>query len=478
MSTAAESLDVLAASPQRKGGEQMKTHIVSSIVLAVLITVAAQVASAATITVNTTAGNVTGGDAQCTLREAIANVNAAADTTSGDCVAGTGAGDTVTFNLTLTAKITKITLTLGELVIGRDVSIMGPTPASCLYSGPKVVPCLHVSGVRTSRVFNISAGATATVSDLTIEKGRSGTGGAVYNNGNLALTNCTLQKNVGKTRYGMSPGGAIYNDGNLTLTNCLIRQNRAGDGGGIYNWRGRTLTATNTTFKANTGSAIANNGIGTPAAATLTNCALIKNRSLNYSGGIQNDSGNVTLTNCTLAGNRGNAGGAIQNIGGTLTLTNCTLQGNKAIPGTRRGLGGGGIHHESVADPRDPPGAASLINTIVAGSGTSGNCSGDPITSNGHNLSSDGTCFTSGGTDLVNTDPMLAPLANYGGPTGTFALCSGAKVPSPWCAGASPAIDAGDDVVTGPPLNLTTDQRGLPRLSGAHVDIGAYEAQP
>jgi hypothetical protein len=43
--------------------------------------------------------------------------------------------------------------------------------------------------------------------------------------------------------------------------------------------------------------------------------------------------------------------------------------------------------------------------------------------------------------------------------------------------GASPAIDAGDDAVTGPPLSLTTDQRGLPRLFGAHVDIGAYEAQ-
>jgi hypothetical protein len=36
-------------------------------------------------------------------------------------------------------------------------------------------------------------------------------------------------------------------------------------------------------------------------------------------------------------------------------------------------------------------------------------------------------------------------------------------------------LDAGDDAVTGPPDNLTTDQRSLPRLSGTHVDIGAYE---
>lgn len=33
----------------------------------------------------------------------------------------------------------------------------------------------------------------------------------------------------------------------------------------------------------------------------------------------------------------------------------------------------------------------------------------------------------------------------------------------------SPALDAGDDTLTG------TDQRGRPRRSGTHVDIGAYE---
>ena len=38
----------------------------------------------------------------------------------------------------------------------------------------------------------------------------------------------------------------------------------------------------------------------------------------------------------------------------------------------------------------------------------------------------------------------------------------------------SPAIDAGDDSAASP---LVTDQRGYPRLSGAHVDIGAVEAQ-
>src|SRR5438105_4239850 len=96
----------------------------------------------------------------------------------------------------------------------------------------------------------------------------------------------------------------------------------------------------------------------------------------------------------------------------------------------------------------------------------------------GPTASSDAGCFPSGGTGLVNTDPMLAPLANYGGPTKTTALCTGTQLPSHSCTGISPAIDAGDDAVTGPPLNLATDQLGLPRLSRAHVDIGTYEVQP
>jgi len=41
----------------------------------------------------------------------------------------------------------------------------------------------------------------------------------------------------------------------------------------------------------------------------------------------------------------------------------------------------------------------------------------------------------------------------------------------------SPALDAGDDALLDPPLSLTTDQRGFPRRSGSHVDIGAFEFQ-
>jgi len=84
---------------------------------------------------------------------------------------------------------------------------------------------------------------------------------------------------------------------------------------------------------------------------------------------------------------------------------------------------------------------------------------------------------TGGSGGLVNgqdgnivgvADPKLAPLGNYGGPTMTMPPMLG-----------SPAIDAGSNALAfdadGDPL--TTDQRGLPRISGGTVDIGAVEYQ-
>jgi len=73
--------------------------------LAFAIVILPFAAAAATINVNSTRDNTRAGDGRCTLREAIANVNAAADTTAGDCAPGTGVGDTIVFALHPTAVI-------------------------------------------------------------------------------------------------------------------------------------------------------------------------------------------------------------------------------------------------------------------------------------------------------------------------------------------------------------------------------------
>ena len=93
----------------------------------------------------------------------------------------------------------------------------------------------------------------------------------------------------------------------------------------------------------------------------------------------------------------------------------------------------------------------------------------------GHNLIGQtdvGSGFTNGvNGDLVGSGnapivPLLGPLTDNGGPTLTMALLHG-----------SPALDAGDDSVRHQPYSLKDDQRGFPRKSGSHVDIGEFEFQ-
>ena len=219
--------------------------------------------------------------------------------------------------------------------------------------------------------------------------------------------------------------------GALTLTNLTIQNGTALGGGGIFIDSGATAIATNCTLNGNSSSV----GVG---------------------GGIYNR-GTATLTNCTLTGNStgpGGSGGGIFSKG-TVTLTNCTLSGNSAATG-------GGIYNG---------GTATLANTIVANSPSGGDCENSGIvTDNGHNLIQDAanTCGLTNGTngDIVGFDPVLGPLADYGGPTQTLALLTG-----------SPAIDAGDPIVCAAPAVNNVDQRGAPRaFPGDPIcDIGAYE---
>jgi hypothetical protein len=114
----------------------------------------------------------------------------------------------------------------------------------------------------------------------------------------------------------------------------------------------------------------------------------------------------------------------------------------------------------------------ALGNTIVAGNTATGSgpdIDGYAVASRGYNLIGDpsgGSGFVA--TDLLGVNPLLAPLANYGGPTPTMALLPG-----------SPAIDAGSNALAVDPSGnpLTTDQRGFARIINGTVDIGAFESR-
>ena len=99
-------------------------------------------------------------------------------------------------------------------------------------------------------------------------------------------------------------------------------------------------------------------------------------------------------------------------------------------------------------------GAAIFVkNTIVADNSIE-NCNaaqfGGVISSQGNNISSDDSCPFTKPADKQNTNPLLGPLQNNGGPTDTRALLPG-----------SPAVDAAN--ATACPQR---DQRGVVRKDG------------
>lgn len=454
---------------------------------------AVQPAGANTITVTSTADSGAG-----TLRAALASA---------------ANGDTI--NLAVTGAIT---LTNGELLVTKNVTIAGPGPTR-----------LSVNGNLACRVFHIGSNAVATISGLTITNGLALSGpypgwegGGIYNDhATMTVSNCTLTGNSAP----LGDGGGIHNDGSggsasLRIVNSILSGNSAGDGGGIYNdgccSGNATLQIVNSILSWNYPDGIYNEGMNGRANVQIVgstvshqgfiwnhygnveivNSSLIANGILNdsfnggsaslqiinstLSGGSRIGSGatysgraSVQIINSTLSGNSNSyGGGAIANEGqdggtASVQIVNSTLGGNSAPLGSS-------IYNDAL----DGGSATVEIGSTILNAGRGGNTIFNflgTVTSLGYNLSSDdGGGFLTTATDRINADPMLGPLQDNGGPTFTHAPVYG-----------SPAIDQGKNFG-----GLLTDQRGAgfartvdnPVVANANggdsTDIGAVELQP
>jgi len=249
----------------------------------------------------------------------------------------------------------------------------------------------------------------------------------------------------------------------LTISRCVIEQNSGESGGGISATGNSNFAVTinDSTISGNSASNLGG-GIENEVFMTINRSTVSGNTSsAGKGGGIWNFvSVRLRLINSTISGNSGDG---IYNEG-DLTMANDTINGNIGN-GLLNGLKFCVITCITI-------GSATLWDTIIANS-TFPNCySQGQLTSNGYNLSSDSTCNLNGSGDLNNTNPLLGPLQNNGGPTQTHALLPG-----------SPAIDAGNPKGctdwNGFKL-LKTDQRGMPRPDKEDTggcDMGAYERQ-
>ena len=194
------------------------------------------------------------------LRQAIAQANAA------------GGGQSITFDPTVFATPQTILLSGTQLELSDTT---GPETITGPAAG------VTVSGGGNSRVFQVDALVTASLSGLTITGGKAATnGGGLSNLGTLTMANCTVS---GNATTNSAFGGGVYNGGTLALTNCTVSGNSAsGDCGGVCSG---TFANTQTTL-------------------TLTNCTLSANSATYYYTGLL-ATGTTVMTNTIVAGNQG-----------------------------------------------------------------------------------------------------------------------------------------------------------------------------
>jgi len=339
-------------------------------------------------------------------------------------------GDTITFAPNVGPQIN---LTSGELLIAKDLTILGP--------GAKA---LTVSGSSLSRVFRVT-GAQVTMSGLTIANGLTPSLVGPVNNSSGA--------GIQVTPFGSSLAVTT----GLTLSACTVTGNQV---------------AADAPAAIGVGIGIGN------ASATISNCTISNNHattSRSSGGGIGgNVPGDVTIVNTTISGNSSDLGGGIgihfPSTGTThTTIINSTVSGNTAI------TSGGGIHFYDhslflgsnlIALNSAPTGPDIFTDPIL---------SANPIVNSaGYNLVGTAIGYTwinGAGDQLGIANPGLQLDANNlpllrdnGGPTQTIALVQG-----------SAAIDRGFA-----DASVTSDQRGsgFARKIGAAVDVGAFEVQP
>jgi len=338
----------------------------------------------------------------------VTNINDSGPGSLRQALADANGGDTINFDPALNGQT--ILLTTAELAIVKNVTISGP--------GANLLAVSRDQNAPGFRIFHVAPNHTVIIQGITITHGIDVTGAGIWNDhATLTVNSCAITGNSAMdSKYA---GGGILNDGFC----CGVGSGPA------------TLNVANSTISGNSanagfGGGIMNLGLGFPATLAVSNSTITGNTARDQAGGGGIDTSSdgqavATVANSTLSNNFGYAG--IINDG-ELTIGNTILK------------------------------AGARPTIIKVGFGQT--------TSAGYNLSSDNADgLLNGPGDQINTEPMLGPLQDNGGPTLTHALLPG-----------SPAIDAGNPNFTPPPFD---DQRGpgFDRVVNGRIDKGSFEVQ-
>ncbi len=361
-----------------------------------------------------------------------------------------------------------ITLTSGELSTSADTVYITGNGAT-------------VTAANASRVLAHHGTQRLTITNLDIRDGEvSATpialGGCIYSEGDVTLGNVTvagcLVTSTGMNNATVAEGAGVFSRGFVSLAGSVVRDNTAIPAAVTYNYaRGAGIYADAIALDKSTitGNSIAGSGVYTSGGGfsvrgdAYIRYSTIDGNSAYLGGGGETGVGGASyIRNSTISGN---GGGGLLSRDSLLEVRNSTITAN-TFPTTR--LDGHGAWRDGAGlwllgnHPY-----LALRSSIVAGN-TAGGVADDIDVQFWYSqiIGSNSIVIASNippPSDTIRDDPMLAPLADNGGPTRTHALVLG-----------SPAIDRGRN-----PDRDAYDQRGAGylRTIGVATDIGAYELQ-
>ncbi len=270
-----------------------------------------------------------------------------------DAIADANPNDQILFDISIANGT--ITLTKGELVIDKNLTIEGDTDADLETRN------ITIDANGNSRVFKIDDGNNIVdqfveISGLTITGGEEIDGGGIYNTEDLTIRNSTITGNIAKEdrdyfryEYSDGSGGGIYTSGILRVDDSIVSENTSRISGGGIDSKNGILTVTSSVITGNlsaTSDIFGRTGSG---------------------GGVSASSSTVNITNSTISNNSAAKGGGIFVGSSLLTLTQSTVSDNNASGGTRTSGFGGGI---SIGQSTATISNSNISNNIAGGGGS------------------------------------------------------------------------------------------------------------
>jgi CSLREA domain-containing protein len=297
-------------------------------------------------------------------------------------------------------------------------------------------------------IENFATAAFSATNVLIADNTVSGSGGGLWNNfaAQATLEDVEFQRNAADEH-----GAGIYNDGHLDGTLVTFEENVAGlNGGGLINLEDAEAFLYDAWYTNN--NAAAGGGLFNQGLTHLYRSSVNNNTAFGgMGGGAYNDvAGALFLQNTTVSGNMIDAPPGLPGGSGVFNIGDLRLEFVTVAYNNRDGL-------------RNDAGGTMTIRSSVVAYHALDNCTGTtPMNpSLGFNIEEQDTCDFIEPSDLVNTNPLLAPLASNGGNGLSHLLSPG-----------SPAIDSGD-----PDKCIAEDQRLVSRPQGTACDRGAIEME-